>query len=108
MKITDEDALRLGLPPEGAADCEPIIDPASPLAGRAGLRIDQHSEIGKAIADMAKAQELRGCVLISFRKGRIGSTTYGKTPEFAKVMEQLGDRLLAAIDDGKFDPPEAA
>jgi len=43
-------------------------------------------------------------VLISFTDERVGVNSSGEPDRFGRAMEQLGDRLLAAIDDGKFDP----
>lgn len=76
-----------------------------PLAGRSGLRTEsaERNAVARALGEFAKRHQLRGCVLISFYSDRVGVNTSG-IGMFAKHMEQLGDRILAAIDDGKFDP----
>jgi hypothetical protein len=79
----------------------------SPLAGRPDLRTESAATnaIAKDLGQLAERHGLLGCVLISMVDGRIGVNSTGEGG-FARHMEQLGDRLLAAIDDGQFDPTE--
>ena len=80
------------------------------LSGRPGL-IEESAEtnaLAKDLGQLAEQHGLRGCVLISFTDKRYGVDSSGEPGSFARLMEQLGDRLLAAIDDGKFDPSEEA
>lgn len=78
---------------------------ADPLHGRPGLQIDARDgrALGKDVGILAKAHGLVGCVLISFKGDRVGVNSSGEG-DFAAHMETLGDRILAAIDDGQFDP----
>lgn len=48
--------------------------------------------------------KLVGAVLITFDADRVGVDTSGETFEFGAAMRRLGDQILAAIDDGQFDP----
>lgn len=80
--------------------------PNNPLAGRPGLVVEsaEVNALAKDLGQLAKRHGLRGCVLISFTDERVGVNSSGEPDRFGRAMEQLGDRLLAAIDDGKFDP----
>ena len=77
-----------------------------PLAGRPGLRTEsaRTNALARDLRQLAKRHALRGCVLISFTAERVGVNSSGEPDAFAQHMELLGDRLLAAIDDGQFDP----
>jgi hypothetical protein len=83
--------------------------PVDPLAGRPGLRVDlaEMSALSRDLGVLAVKHGLQGCVLISFGHERMGVTTCARSEVFARHMERFGDRLLAAIDDGQFDPEEA-
>ena len=78
------------------------------LAGRPGLRTEgpETNAVARELGQFAKRHRLRGCVLISFKGERVGVNSSGEPDLFGRAMKQLGDRLLAAIDDGKFDPTE--
>jgi len=80
------------------------------LDGRPGLRTEPATTnaLARELGQIAKRNGLRGCVLISFTSDRVGVNSSGEPADFARHMEQLGDRLLAAIDDGGFNPEVAA
>lgn len=80
----------------------------NPLAGRPGLVVESAgvNALAKDLGQLAKRHGLRGCVLISFTDERVGVNSSGEPASFGRHMEQLGDRILAAIDDGKFEPEE--
>ena len=79
-----------------------------PLAGRPGLETINPKLDPKAreLGEFAKRHGLHGCVLISFSGERVGVNSSGRGDMWSRQMQSLGDRLLAAIDDGKFDPTE--
>jgi hypothetical protein len=79
---------------------------SGPLAGRRGLLVEaaETNALAKDLGQLARRHHLRGCVLISFTDDRVGANSSGEPDSFGIHMEQLGDRLLAAIDDGEFDP----
>ena len=78
---------------------------ANPLADRPGLLTEsaETNELAKELGQLARRHGLRGCVLISFTDYRVGVNSSGEG-EWVQQMEHLGDRLLAAIDDGMFNP----
>jgi len=78
----------------------------SPLDGRPGLRVEcsATNKLAQELGRLARRHGLRGCVLISFTAERVGVNSSGEPDLFARHMERLGDRILAAIDDGLFDP----
>jgi len=78
----------------------------NPLRGRPGLicTAPEKSALAHDVGELAKRHNLRGCVLISFTYERVGVNSSGEPDMFAAHMETLGDRILAAIDDGTFDP----
>jgi hypothetical protein len=77
----------------------------TPLTARPGLRTEapETNALARALGQLARSHSLRGCVLISFTEYWVGVNSSGEG-DFARYMEQLGDRLLSAIDDGEFDP----
>jgi hypothetical protein len=79
---------------------------SDPLAGRPGLITEAAATnaLAQELGQLAKRHGLRGCVLISFKADRMAVNSNGESDLFARAMEELGDRMLAAIDDGKFDP----
>lgn len=80
----------------------------SPLEGRPGLRTEDPEEnsLARELGKLARRHNLRGAVLITFsREDRVGVNSSGEPAMFGCAMEWLGDQLLAAIDDGKYDPP---
>lgn len=82
----------------------------NPLEGREGLKTEPAATNQMAIelGQFAKRHNLRGAVLITFTSDdRMAVNSSGDGP-FGNVMEWLGDHILAAIDDGKFDPPDSA
>ena len=76
-----------------------------PLAGRPRLRTESAATnmLARDLGQLAKKHGLLGVVLISFTSELVGVNSSGEG-DFAKHMEHLGDRVLAAIDDGRFDP----
>ena len=78
----------------------------NPLTGRAGLQTEAAATntLARELGQLATRHHLRGCVLISFTDDRVGVNSSGEPDSFGLHMEQLGNRLLAAIDDGRFDP----
>lgn len=73
--------------------------------GRPGLKISSKHPLIADLEALRAKHGLTGCVLISFHgSDRIGATAAGKTEEFMGHMKTLGDRILARIDDGEFDP----
>lgn len=81
----------------------------NPLAGRPGLRTEsaETNALAGELGKLARAHGLTGCVLISFTGDRVGVNSSGEG-SFADYMESLGDGMLAAIDDGIFDPETVA
>lgn len=77
---------------------------SGPLDGRPDLRTSRF--MARDLGELAKKNGLTGCVLISFTGDRVGVNSSG-IGSFADHMSTLGDRILAAIDDGEFDPVEA-
>jgi hypothetical protein len=78
---------------------------SNPLSGRPGLRTEsaKTNRLAKDIGELARRHRLTGCVLISFTSERVGVNSSGKG-EFADHMARLADQLLAAIDDGMYEP----
>lgn len=78
----------------------------NPLEGRPGLTTGdpETDPLARDLGQLAKRHGLKGCVLISFKRDRVGVNSSGEPDLFGRAMERLGDELLAAIDDGKFDP----
>jgi len=82
----------------------------SPLAGRPSLRTSRSHPLVRELGDLARRNGIMGAVLITFTGApdyRVGVNSCGEPNTFGKEMERLGDRILAAIDDGKFDPDPA-
>lgn len=79
---------------------------SDPLTGPPGLRTEdpETSALARDLGQLAKRHRLMGVVLISFTGERVGVNSSGETYLSGRAMEQLGHRILAAIDDGKFDP----
>lgn len=78
----------------------------NPLEGRPSLRTESGSTnaLAKALGKLAREHGLRGCVLVSFIGDRVCINSSGSPDLFGRAMEQLADQILAAIDDGQFDP----
>jgi hypothetical protein len=74
------------------------------LASIPGYREDRHSPLSKALGKLRREFGLVGVVLIDFKGDHVGVCSSGSTPEFSGHMETLGDRVLAAINSGQFDP----
>ena len=77
------------------------------LKDRPGLRsvTATGNALARELGQLATRHGLRGAVLISFtRDDRVGVNSSGEPDIFGVAMEKLGDQILAAIDDGKFDP----
>ncbi len=75
------------------------------LSDRAGYQTSRF--MARDVGELARKHGLTGCVLISFTGDYVGVNSSG-VGSFAGHMATLGDRLLAAIDDGKFDPVSEA
>jgi len=67
---------------------------------------DHDSPLTKALGKLRREFGLVGVVLIDFTSDRVGACSSGATEEFSRHMSTLADRVLAAIDDGKFNPDE--
>jgi hypothetical protein len=82
---------------------------ASPLDGRPGLRTEasRTNALAKELGQLCVRHGLIGAVLISFKHDLVGVNSSGTPDAFGIAMERLGDQILAAIDDGQFDPDEA-
>lgn len=76
----------------------------SDLSERPGFQESMTHPLRRAVCDLRAKHNLTGCVLISFYGDRVGVSSSGCTDEFGAHMITLGDRILAAIDDGQFDP----
>lgn len=76
------------------------------LHGRTDLREEPASTnaLARDLGLLAKRHGLQGVVMLSFKADRVGVNSSGDPLMFALAMERLGDQLLAAIADGKFDP----
>lgn len=84
----------------------PSDAPSGPLAGRPTLITDQDHPLVSEVGQLRQRHQLLGCVLVSFTgepDHRVGVNSSG-SGAFGPEMERLADRLLAAIDDGQFDP----
>lgn len=79
----------------------------NPLEGRPGLRSEspRTNALARDLGQLAKRHGLVGVVLISFKGDRVGVNSSGEGM-MCPAMERLGDQILAAIDDGKFDPDD--
>lgn len=77
-----------------------------PIESRPGYQETpaKESTLARELGLLARKHKILGCVLISFTRGRVAVNSSGVTP-LAPCMDQLADRMLAAIDDGFFDPP---
>lgn len=78
--------------------------PAVPLSDRPGYEEIRYSPLAKSVRKLREKHGLVGCVLIDFTSERVGVCAAGVTEEFKGHMQVLGDRILAAIDAGQFDP----
>jgi len=76
------------------------------LSKRPGYQESMTHPLRRAVCDLRAKHDLTGCVLISFDGDRVGVSSSGRTDEFGAHMVTLGDRILAALDDGQFDPEE--
>ena len=82
------------------------LQSAAGLNHRKGLVTKAPGKLGRQLGIIAKDHRLLGCVLISFTRDRVCTNTSGEG-EMLSHMQRLADQLLAAIDDGQFDPTEA-
>lgn len=62
------------------------------------------SALSRDLGRLLAKHGLLGAVLVSFKGERVGTCSSGKGCRFGGAMEKLADRILAAIDDGQFDP----
>lgn len=76
----------------------------TPLKDREGFLAEKSHDLVAALRELRTEHGLAGCVLISFEAERVGVNSSGATDEFGAIMHKLGDAILTAIDDGKFDP----
>ena len=79
---------------------------SNPLEGRAGLQ-SMPAELSPMALELGRFRRkfgLVGCVLLSFKGDRVGVNSSGMNDEFGAAMVALGDEILAAFDDGQFDP----
>lgn len=74
------------------------------LSERDGFTEDYKHPLVKALRELRTFHGLHGCVLISFDEDRVAVNSSGRDELFGAAMEILGDQILTAIDDGKFDP----
>lgn len=79
------------------------------LAGRPGIRTEspETNALARDLGPLARKHGLRGAVLISFKGDRVAVNSSGAPEIFGIAMERLGNQILAAIDDGEFDPDAA-
>jgi hypothetical protein len=77
---------------------------AAPLKERPGYQADHGHELIDATRELREQNGLTGVVVISFYGDRVGVNSSGSNPAFGEAMHDLADRVLAAIDDGYFDP----
>lgn len=80
------------------------MKPNSTLRGRPGLTETTEDPLTKRLGSIAREYGVLGFVFLDFTRSRVGVRSGAGDRHFAKHMEMLGDRLLAAIDDGQFDP----
>ncbi len=78
---------------------------ASPLDGRKGLVTEspESNALAQDLALLVVKHRLTGAVLVTFTLERVAVNSSG-IGQFGHHMEQLGDKILAAIDDGSYDP----
>lgn len=78
----------------------------SRLEGRPGFKTEEPetNALARDLGQLAKKHGLLGVVLISFTRDHVGVNSSSETRLFGDAMVELGDRVLAAIDDGQFDP----
>lgn len=72
-----------------------------PLHERTGYQTGRF--MSRDVGQLARKNKLDGCVLISFKEGRVGVNYSGEGLMFEE-MEKLSSKILKAIDDGNFDP----
>lgn len=68
---------------------------------------DEGRRLGNDLSQLASKHGLQGCVLISFQGDRVGVNSSADDPLVLRAMTELGDRVLAKIDDGELDPTVA-
>lgn len=76
---------------------------APPLSARVGLKEQHPSPYRRELDSIVANHGAHGAVLIVFEADRVGATASGKGG-FDAATQKLADQLLAAIDDGQFDP----
>jgi hypothetical protein len=80
-----------------------------PLKGRPDLRVEsaEDNPLARELGELLRrhGSDLYGVVLVSFSKElRVGVNSSGSNCLWARAMEELSKRVLADIDDGKYDP----
>lgn len=73
------------------------------LSKRPGLKEVNPSPYRRELDSIVDKHGAHGAVLIVFDGDRVGATASGKGA-FDAATQKLADQLLAAIDDGQFDP----
>ena len=66
----------------------------------------QNNPLAQDLGKLARRHDLRGCVLISFGENRVGINSSGATALMLYHMQELADKLLAAITNGEYNPTQ--
>ena len=75
-----------------------------PLDNRPGLITQENSKLGSDLKKLALNNGFLGAVVIGFDRERVHVAPCGIGNAMSSEMQKLADRILAAIDDGFFDP----
>jgi len=77
-----------------------------PLEQRPGYETGDPNtdELARDLGKLAKRHGLMGCVLVSFKGERVRTNFSAEGDLMYRAMDELSTKLLAAIDDGTFDP----
>lgn len=73
------------------------------LESRDGFKEQHPSPYRLELDAIVERHRAHGAVLIVFEGDRVGATASGKGA-FDTATQKLADQLLAAIDNGRFDP----
>lgn len=84
----------------------PENDPRVPLNKRSGLRVIKNGPFSRDLGQFRKDHGLMGCVLITFDSDRVGTASSAMNDAFLTAMEELADKVLVMIDDGRLNPGE--
>lgn len=68
--------------------------------------LPENNPLAQDLGRLAKRHGLRGCVLISFTENRVGINSSADSDLMLQHMQELADKLLAAITNGEYNPTQ--